>query len=435
MDINDKLWVPTGCSCDKDEYGMLLPSERSPCEWHFLFELLAHPSNSERIEVLRTDSSSKVLVHPGVSTRALFDDFSSRIFSLPCAFERYPGSSTHFSYHRFTPSLKLENCKFFHSTFPRLTTLTWKDDGTKYAHRLFSAPDCLSALQSMTFEGYWHNSLSLPQLNNLTSFAIKRLIWTLNAEDFRLFLSENQSLVSLEVSIDIRGETSGPPVDLLELKSLSIDSSAEALSTIAHIPAFKRLSVLKISLEDGSDDLYTLRATGDGISLLVKSKTPKVPEDWQHLVGYTGPTIRHVRAHDQLRMDMTPPSCESCTKITPLMVNAHTAEFGLSYLGCWGDELWNELRLLKVLKTIRFEVWEEIPPYGEPDDSDDESDGYLWDKIADLVEHFFKEGRPLHAIERMVVSEDEEANRIQDDLWRQFIDGRNVTKYLAASRK
>lgn len=40
-----------------------------------------------------------------------------------------------------------------------------------------------------------------------------------------------------------------------------------------------------------------------------------------------------------------------------------------------------------------------------------------WDRIADLAEHRFREDRLLRAVERMVVSKDEEIDRPQDVLW------------------
>ena len=45
-------------------------------------------------------------------------------------------------------------------------------------------------------------------------------------------------------------------------------------------------------------------------------------------------------------------------------------------------------------------------------------DGHVLDKIADLVEYRFKEGRLFLVVGRMVVSEDERVNMLQDHVRR-----------------
>lgn len=424
VDINDKLWVPDGCSCKKTIYGNLLPNDESPCQWHFLFELLAQPSVSERIKVLQISSSSQVLTPPSIS-RPRFKTW----WIDPPMSPTYSRFSP--SVHSWSPFLELEKCQFFLTTFPQLTTLVWKDEATKYAHLLFSAPRSLPEVKSLTFEGRWHESLSLCQVNNLTSFTIKKYLYILTTEDFRLFLSNNLSLISLEVSTVIRGEAEGDPIVLSNLKSLTVDCDSEALSTILNVPAFQRFSTLHISLEDGRDDIYILHATEGDISLVAKAKALKVQEDWQHLTGYAKPTIRHVSLYDQ-HIERIPPR-DSCTEITALMTDAHTVDFGLTYSVGWDNRLWDKLKLLGDLKVIRFEVLEEMNPYGEgrgPDEDFSDLD-LFWDRIADLVEHRFGNGRALHTVERMVVSEDVEVGRRRDVLWKRFFEDRSIQNYLA----
>lgn len=430
VDINDKLRVPKGCSCKNDGWGKLLPNQQSPCEWHFSFELLAQPSVAERITLLRISSSSQVLTPPSISrsfTESSWFHFSSLYF--------HPSfSASAFQYSSWTPKLELTKCQFFLSTFQRLTTLVWDDEATKYARLFFSAPDALPELKSVTFEGRWHESLSLSRVANLTSFTIKRYLYTLNAEEFRLFLSNNTSLVSLEASIDIRGHTEGDPVVLPNLKSLSVDCDPEALSTILQVPAFQRLSTIWVSTKDGRDDLYTIHATGEEVSLSAEAKALKVQDGWRSLTGHAKPTIHRVRVHDTHPEIF--PSRDSWKEFTPLMADARTVDLGLTYLAVWEDGLWDELKQLRELRVIRFEILEEMNPFGEPCDPDEDLGdlNLLWDKIADLAEQRFRNGQPLQAVERIVVSEDEEIDRLQDVLWERFLEGRGVRNYFAPEK-
>jgi len=55
----------------------------------------------------------------------------------------------------------------------------------------------------------------------------------------------------------------------------------------------------------------------------------------------------------------------------------------------------------------------------------------LFAKIADLAKFRFREGQQLSAVERMVVSNDEQVNQLQVCVWRQFCDGRRIEEYLA----
>jgi hypothetical protein len=384
VDTGDKSRIPTGCSCNESGSRRLFPNEEMPCEWHFVFESLARPENSRRIQVLNMDSSSTL----------------------------------------FVQVLKFGSCRFFDSPLPQLTTLMWKDDGTRYAYRLLSDP-------SVTLEG--RRSHPLARVNNLTTFTIKNSRWRLNAETFRRFLLNNQSLESLELYINVTGSTDGPPVDLLNLKSLCVDSRLKVLSNVIRVPAFQRLTSLRISLEDELGDLHTIRATGDGISLSAKSWALDVAEDWQHLTGYARPTIHHVRLYD--RQPDKYPYCDLSTMITALMVDAYTLDIGLTYSGCQGDNFWAKLKQLgPQLKTIRFEVSEKMVPFGGLSDPESPWDDHIiLDKIADLVKHRFKEDRPLVTVERMVVSEDERVNWLQDFVWRWFRSGRRIQEYLVSA--
>lgn len=386
MDIAKNRLDHTGCGCDEDESGTFLPNEETPCEWHFVFEPFAHPRNSKRIRVLDMDSSDTLLSDA--------PDFGSFQFPNP--------------------------------PFPQLTTLKWRNDGTEYAdHILHSLPK----LHTVAFEGRWGHSLAL--VNNLSSFAIKEYGWPLDAEVFRLFVSKNRSLESLELSAEIEGSTKGPPVDLLNLKFLSVDRCHGAAPTIFRVPAFRHLSSLQISLSSSS--LHSFHAGGNGITLSAGFWVNDVADVWLQLTGYARPTLHHVCVYDRYSAPPHPYSWSSTT-VTALMADVSSLDIGLNYSIWWGDNFWSELkRLGPCLKTVRFEVpEEEIGPsygWGNPGFHPDRR---LFDNIADLVEHRFKEGRPFSAVERMVVSEDEQADRLQDDVWRRFYDTRGIQKYLAS---
>ena len=383
VDTRDKGRVPAGCDCDENESGRLTPNEKTPCEWHFVFETLAHPKNSKRIQLLNADSSIAV----------------------------------------FRRALEFGSCRFFSSPFPQLTTLIWKDIGMEGSHRLFPDTRSLPNLRSVTFKGRWHHSLA--RVHNLTTFIIERFGWCVDAEIFRLFVSNNRSLESLELHVSFGGSTKGLPIDLLNLKSLSVSSRPKVLSRVIRVPAFERLSSLWISLEDEVGDWHTLRATGDGISLTAKSWVGNVAEDWKHLTEFTKPTIRRVRIYDQQPVDCFPYG-DLSTKVMALVVelDVHTLDIGLTYSGCWGDGLWTGLKELgSQLKTIRFEITERGLPF---------RGGRILNKIADLVEHRFREGRALSVVERMVVSKDEQVNQLHDRLWRRFWNDRRIGEYLAS---
>jgi len=393
VDTSHTGQVSAECSCNEDGLGVVLPNGMIPCEWHFVFEPLAHLKNSKRIQVLNTNSSVAM---------------GSKLFEFG-------------------------RCRFFSSPLPQLTRLTWKDDGTMDSHSLFHDPFYLPNLSSMIFEGRWHRSLS--RVHNLSSFTIRNLTWRVDAEAFRLFISNNRSLESLEIAIELQGGTEGPAIDLLNLKSLTVNCRPMALLNIIRVPAFERLSSLRVSLEDELGDLHTLRATGDGISLSAKSWAYYVAEDWQYLTEYARPTIHHVRFYDKQPTDF-PPYGFSPMVITTLMADAQTVEMGMSYSGCKSNTLWAELKQLgPQLKVIRFEISEELDPLGGSNDLSPFLDDKVLERIADLVEYRLKEGRPFSTVERMVGSEDEWVDLQQDRVWRSFYEDRRIGEYLASAQR
>jgi hypothetical protein len=371
-----------------------MPSERNPCEWHFQFEPLAETKHSNRIRVLDIN----------------FDG-------------------------EWTPSVErarfaLGSCRFFTSSFPRLVTLAWKNEETNHADHLFSHPPFVPPLRSLTYVGGWSNLIA--QVHNLTSFVFDSDArpWGTGTEAFRLFMRNNRSLESLYLKwIDFEGESKGPPVQLSNLKSFSVGLGppVKKLSSIVIIPAFHRLSALRISSEDA--ETYTISATGDGIKLTAECFLHDFAETWEDLTGYARPTIRHVRLCDG--PEFVDHCCNDNTTVVLLLMDAHTLEVGCNYLMGWYDSFWEDLKQLgPQLKTVRFEVSGDMEPC--PDDGclHEDWDGELWENIEDLVRYRFDQGRPFSAVERLIVSESERENRLQAYVWRFFYGSRKIGQYV-----
>ena len=250
-------------------------------------------------------------------------------------------------------------------------------------------------------------------------------------EAVRLFMRNNRALESVSLHIDdLEGSSKGPPVHLLNLKSLIIGLPVKKLSTIFRVPAFRRLSSLRISSDD--DDLYTLSATGDQITLTVKCYPRDFAETWEDLTGDAKPAIRHVRLYDGPE-EAIEHYCRDNSTIVLLMVDAQTLEVGFSYVMGWYRSFWDDLKQLGTqLKTIRFEVSGEMEPCPEDGFLNvyDDMDSEVWDNIEDLVKYRFDQGRPFSTVERLVVSESERENRMQDYVWRCFYGSRKLSQYV-----
>jgi hypothetical protein len=396
VDASKQVRVHKGCTCDKDERERLLPNEKVPCEWHFIFESLATPEHPGRIRTLNID---------------------------------FCGTYYYYAIHRVgTTELALGACRFFSLSFPQLTTLGWADPGADDVGYIFSNSPFTPTLRRLSLSGYWEGVLV--QLSNLTSFTFAYDDDCISAEAFRLFMSNNRSLESL--SLDVLGfedDSKGPPIDLLNLKSFSVSSCSHILSTIIRVPALQYLSSLRITL-DGSVEGFILNATGDGITLSVETTLRNTAGAWQDLAGYARPAIRHVRFCDYPGNARSYGSDSGGRVVIPLLADAHTLEVGRDYLPFFYTGFLDDLKQLgPQLKIIRFEVWQEM----EPSRYDDEY--RLWgsdvlDQIEDLVKYRFEQGRPFSVVERMVVSENERSNRLQDHVWRSFYGSRKLSQYV-----
>jgi len=394
IDAREMGPVRLDCECDKRERGRLLPNESNPCEWHFQFESLAETKHSNRI-------------------RALDIDFDGMW--------RYTAKSVE------KVRLGLGSCRFFTSSFPQLTTLTWKSE-EEFANHLFTTSPFAPTLCSLTYDGPW-DGFTAP-VNNLTSFTFESDLGLdgTDAEDVRLFLLNNRSLESLTLKyVEFRGGLMGPPVLLSNLKSLSVVFLDKKLSTIIHVPALRRLSSLRIGSDD--TDCCSLHATGDGITFHARCFPNNLAETWEDFTGYARPIIRHVHLDDCMPPIENYGDYGAITFVSVLM-NAHTLEIGDGYFPFWYDDFLDDLKQLgPQLRTIRFAISEELEPFPEDDDSSF-WDGELLDSIEDLVRYRFHQGRPLSAVERMVTSKGERANREQDFIWRCFYNDRELCKYV-----
>jgi hypothetical protein len=397
VDASKLGWTHPGCTCDKDEQRRLLPNEKIPCEWHFTFESFAALKHSKRIRTLDID----------------FHDTNNPI----------P--------HAKRTELVLGGCRLFSLSFPQLTILGWNCVETNHVNHIFSISPFAPTLHSLSFKGDWSGPFT--QLSNLTSFTFLNNKTRISEDAFRLFMLNNQFLESLSLDIlDFHpSDLEAPPVQLLNIKSFSIYSCPGIMSGIICIPALQHLSSLCISLNmaSGFGDII-LDAIGDGISLSVKTSICDTADAWEDITGYARPIIRHARLWGYPK---DPEDARHCygREVLPLLVDVHTLEVGRGYLPFFYSGFLDDLKQLgPQLKTIRFEVWEEMEPSAESGDEYERWWGRRLDEIVDLVKCRFEQGRPFSAVERMVVSESERSNRLQDHVWRCFYRSRNLGQYI-----
>jgi hypothetical protein len=402
VDADRSGQIHPGCTCDTEDRGKLLPSESNPCEWHFQFEPLAETKHSNRIHALDIDFRGKITPTIGGGPFVFSVNFDGRA------------------------KLALGSCRFFTSSFPKLVALTWKNETLQAANHLFCIPPFLPTLRSLTYVGTWGPLVA--QVNNLTFFAFGGRFEKISAETLRLFILNNRFLESLDTGyLDVIGHPKGPPVHLLHLRSLSVGLPILKLSTLVRVPALRQLSSLQIS--SMNEGVYTLSATGDGITLIIKCFSHHFTGTWEDLTGYAKPVIRHVRIYDG------PGGADHhhttvTTTAVQLMADAQTLEVGLNYVRGWYPSFLEELRQLETVKVIRFEVSGEMEPFV---DGGGIHEGWVnsgLDFIENLVKDRFYRGLPFSAVERMVVSESERANREQDYVWRCLYDGRNLGQYV-----
>ena len=392
MEASQVTSVLTGCKCDEDQYGRLLPNGRSPCEWHFQFESLVENGHFNRIR------------------------------SLAIAF--YGGNASGTGRIR----LLLGSCRFFTLSFPGLTALSWDNqssDTPEYAEYLFTTPPFLPTIRSLTYAGCWSNMIT--PVSNLTSFIFEGGIFAkeVDVEDVRLFLLNNQSLESLEFQFVIfEGSPEGPPVHLLNIKSLVIGLASTELSTVMRVPALSRLSSLRIS---ASQDDYVLRAVGDGITFSVRHLGEEFWSVWERLTGYARPVIRRIRLDGDMK---TAGLHDRSATFASMLLDAHILEIGDGYFPFWYDGFVEDLQQLgSQLKILRFAIPEEMELFGG-NGGDEEDRDILLGEITELVKYRFEHGRPLSSVERMVVGGDERSNRQQDFVWRCFYRSYMLGQYV-----
>lgn len=389
VDAGEVVRAYPGCTCDKDNRKRLLPNEMDPCEWHFQFESLAEPKYSNRIHTLDMDLDGE-----------------------------------------WIPAEKMEqfalgSCRFFTSSFPQLVTLRWKNEKTDHANYLFPTLPSPLTLRSLTYVGAW--STFFAPVNNLTSFVFESSCGPdgTSVEAIRLFVSNNPSLESLEFKyVDFEGDPGGPPVHLLNLKSLNIGIPYKELSTIIRVPALNRLSSLRISLQH-NPYTYMLRATGDGIAFSARCLPHQFGETWEDFTGYARPAIHHIRLEDGLNGN-----CGERIPLLPLLSDVHTLEIGKGCFPFWYHGFLDDLKQLgPQLKVIRFGISGELEPFRGSSEYE-VCGGLFLDRIEELVKYRFGQGHPFSVIERMVAGGSEQTNRQEDYVWRCFYGSRRLSQYV-----
>jgi len=394
VDTSEEGWSHRECTCDEDTRGRLVPDESDPCEWHFQFESLAEAEHRKRVHKLNIRFDGIYYLNQGNEVQ-----------------------------------LALGSCRFFTLSFPHLTNLNWEEGGdTEHGNYIFSVPPFPPTLRFLSFRGSWDGSVT--RVNNLVSFTFEgRYSDKINVETLRLFISNNRSLESLSLKrVDFEGTSRGPPVSFFNLKSFNVEIQTKILPTIIRIPALQRLSSIRISMEDDGGG-FTLRATGDGITLSTVSALPYIAEVWQDLTGYVHPSIRHIRLYDNWE-DAEPHQGGDGITVASLLTDVHTLEIGKNYWASWYNGFMADLKDLgPELKTIRFEISDEHEPF-EGRDEYDEWGGELLDQIEELVKHRFEQGRPFSVVERLVVGGSERINRQQDYVWRCFYGSRKLDRYV-----
>ena len=364
------------CTCERDQHGRLLPSEINPCEWHFVFEILAETKHSKRIHILNV------------------------IFGLEC-----------FSLQR-RERLALGSCQLLTLTPLELTSLGWNNGGIPYAGRIFPTALLSPTLRSLSFKWIWDGQLM--GVNNLAVLKLENCVGELTAEAFRTLMLNNRSLETLSLEeIYLWGGSNKPPVHLTNLKSFSIAHCPENLSRLIHVPAFQRLSSLHITEEC---DRFIYHGTGDGIAFSIRDDPWSIARIWWKLTESARPAIHYIRLHSYPGRGNLINNRDGT--VIPLFADVHTLEIGYLYTGYFHGGSMDDLKKLgPQLKVIRFE----LPPESlEGPDGYESPERQVLDDIEDLVRYRFKQGRPFSVVERVVTSESARSNKLQEHVWGRF---------------
>ena len=197
MDLRDLGPPHPPCTCDGDEWTGHFPNGGDPCEWYFVFEPLVETRHWKRIRALDIQ----------------FRDFKDSALSGKGRVRLASGRRRFFS----LPPLQL-------------TSLKWTYREIQYADHLFSFPTFLPTLRFLSFKGYRNGQLT--KVNNLTSFVFKHYLNEVDAETFRKFMLNNQSLETLSLK---RVRFKGDSVIRIGLLSISRTSS-RLVSTFPEVP-------------------------------------------------------------------------------------------------------------------------------------------------------------------------------------------------------
>ena len=156
------------CACEVYQYEILLPNKPNPCEWHFVFEILAEIKYWKRIHTLNI------------------------LFDGECFHYRDPEKR----------QLVFWGCQLFTSTPLQLTSLGWKSRGLSYVGSTLPTPLFSPTLRSLSFRGIWDGRLM--RVNNLAVLKLEGCIGGISAEVFCTLMLNNRSLQTLSFELVLK---------------------------------------------------------------------------------------------------------------------------------------------------------------------------------------------------------------------------------------
>lgn len=384
-----------GCTCLRDGSEVVHVSA-PPCRWHFVYESLVEKKHSSRIHTLKLHFSS---TH---SSEILCDKRMVRV--------------------------RLRSCEFLRLSLPRLRDLTCIPSTSSiltisFPVALIPKPASPTSLATLRLEKCRIDD-KIMSTTGLTSLSLEAAI--VASETLRAFLMVNESIQSLTLSVELKGDTAGPPAELPQLKHFELVSrhSHARLHSVVRIRAIQHLASILIM---GSTRVH---ATGNsGFTFVWRSPLRCfsdflgcIPQDARPTIGkvilYKINTRDSQTAADLMRM------------LSSFMSDAHTLEVRIlcaRRLG--GDLLRDVVEALPQLKTIRFEVTEGMDASDDGGYGRDQQILYL---IENLAKRRFEQGMPFSAIERMVIGSDEDAVEL-DWIWGEFYDSRRIGRYVVSA--
>ena len=396
------------CTCIKRSTGQWI-NVNQPCRYHTAINPLREAGHHQRIRTLD--------VH-----LTLLDDVEG-------------------DHPNRTFEIALDDFGLFTSHLPALEKLSFRVDHVfdetdvqlEFPERLFlwgvSPP---TALRHLTLHGCYGGPILA--IRNLTTFELAGAPdfspIELNRGTFLPFISGNSSLVSLSLlhcSFPDRPQLSQvTPIKLPKLKTLRLMSvdGISGFPGLVHVPAFKRLSSLRISAWrnalDPCVDFLIHAESGDGFQLLYDATCFfEAASDWLGLTDSADPSPVFVRFE---RRELGRVRAGGM-RTSPLVFfsSAKVLEISAPFTGYWYRDFWGDLEKIgPQLTTLRLGVIEGTGPE-------------VSKSVEELVRARFNKGMPLTNLERMTFEEtSEEDEEKAKKLWEEFRAGLSIDQYLAA---